>query len=357
MSVEDIKAKLQAELPALLQQDAGFRAWLEDLIRRTAVSVESFDARFDRILRELAADREAQARKWDEQTEQWKEDSRRWDEQNRQLQEDSRRWDEQNEKWKENSRRLDEQNRKWHEQTEQWKENSRRWEEENEKWKEDSRRWNEHNRQLQEDSRRWEEQNAKWKEDSRRWDEQNRKWDEQTEQRKEDSRRWDEQNRKWDEQNQKWHEQQRFNEKVLDELRQSRVRQEQALGAIGARWGLASEASFRAALKGILEQSFGVEVINVNEFDDEGTVFGAPDQVEIDIIVRNGELILCELKSSMSKSDIYTFERKVQFYQRRHGRSATRKIVVSPMVRPEARPVAERLGIEVFGSADEVPER
>jgi hypothetical protein len=235
MSVEEIKAKLQAELPALLQQDAGFREWLEDLIRRIAVSVESFDARFDRVLRELAADREEQARKWDEQT-----------------------------------------------------------------------------------------------------------------------RKWDEQTSRWDEQTSEWHEQHRFNRQLLEELRQTRVRQEQAIGALGARWGLASEASFRAALKGILEKSFGVEVINVNEFDDEGTVFGVPDQIEIDIIVQNGELILCELKSSMSKSDIYTFERKVQYYQRRHGRTATRKIVISPMVRPEARPVAERLGIEIFGSADEV---
>jgi hypothetical protein len=249
LSAEEIKAKLRAELPALLQQDAGFRAWLEDLIRSTAVSAESFDARFDRIMRELAADREEQARKSAE--------------------------------------------------------------------------------------------------DSRRWDEQNRKWEE-------DSQRWHEQNRKWDEQNQKWHEQQQFNVKLLEELRQTRIRQEQPIGALGARWDLTSEASFRAALKGILEASFGVEVINVNEFDDEGTVFGVPDQVEIDIIVRNGELILCELKSSMSKSDIYTFERKAQYYQRRHGRTASRKIVISPMVRPEARPVAERLGIEVFGSADAV---
>jgi hypothetical protein len=170
----------------------------------------------------------------------------------------------------------------------------------------------------------------------------------------EDSQRWHEQNSKWDEQNQKWHEQHQLNMKTLEEIRKSRVRQEQAIGALGARWGLASEASFRAALKGILEKSFGVEVINVNEFDDEGTVFGVPDQVEIDIIVRNGELILCELKSSMSKADIYVFERKVQYYQRRHGRTASRRIVISPMVRPEARPVAERLGIEVFGSADEV---
>lgn len=222
MSIDEIKSQLQTELPALLQQDIGFRRWLEDLIRRTAVTSERFDDRFDRVLRELAADREAQAHKWEEQ------------------------------------------------------------------------------------------------------------------------------NRKWDEQN-------RLNHELLDEIRKTRLRQEQGLGAVGARWGLASEASFRSALKGILEKSFGVEVININEFDDEGTVFGVPDQVEIDIIVRNGDLILCELKSSMSKSDIYTFERKVQYYQRRHGREVSRKLVISPMVRPEARPVAERLGIEIFGYAEDVP--
>jgi len=124
MSVEEIKSRLQAELPLLLREDAGFRRWLEDLIRSTAVTPESFDARFDRVLSELAADRGEQARKWDEQT--------------------------------------------------------------------------------------------------------------------------------------------RFNRQLLDELRQTRLRQEQGIGALGARWGLASEASFRDALKGILEKSFGVEVINVN---------------------------------------------------------------------------------------------
>lgn len=153
--------------------------------------------------------------------------------------------------------------------------------------------------------------------------------------------------RKWDEQN-------RLNHQLLDELRQTRIQQESGVGVVGACWGLACEANFYSDIKDRLKRSFGVEVINVNEFDDEGTVFGVPDQVEIDIIVRNGDLILCELKSSMSKSDIYTFERKVQYYQRRHGREVSRKLVISPMVRPEARPVAERLGIEVFGYVEEV---
>ena len=68
MSAEEIKSRLQAELPLLLQEDAGFRRWLEDLIRSTAITPERLDARFDRVLNELAADREEQARQWDEQT-------------------------------------------------------------------------------------------------------------------------------------------------------------------------------------------------------------------------------------------------------------------------------------------------
>jgi hypothetical protein len=48
------------------------------------------------------------------------------------------------------------------------------------------------------------------------------------------------------------------------------------IGALGARWGLHSEQSFRNALRGILEDSFGVQVLNVVEFDDEGQVFGHP---------------------------------------------------------------------------------
>jgi hypothetical protein len=36
-------------------------------------------------------------------------------------------------------------------------------------------------------------------------------------------------------------------------------------------------------------------------------VFGRPDQVELDIIIKNGDVILCEIKSSMSKADIYSF--------------------------------------------------
>jgi len=65
------------------------------------------------------------------------------------------------------------------------------------------------------------------------------------------------------------------------------------IGALGARWGLQSEATFRNAFAGILEKNFDIEVLNVNEYDEQGEVFVRPAQVELDVIVKNGLLLLC----------------------------------------------------------------
>jgi hypothetical protein len=107
-------------------------------------------------------------------------------------------------------------------------------------------------------------------------------------------------------------------------------------------------------LAGVLTQSFGVEVLNINEYDDTGEVFGRPDQVELDIIVRNGTLLIFELKSSADRSDLHTFSRKVGFYEKRHQRRADRKILVSPFIHPRGQELAEELGIETYGDSTEV---
>lgn len=97
-----------------------------------------------------------------------------------------------------------------------------------------------------------------------------------------------------------------------------------------------------------------MQVVNVNDYDDEGTVFGRPDQVELDVIIKNGLLLICELKSSIDKAGMYIFECKARLYEKRHGRQANRLLVISPMIDARARQVAERLGIETYGDSTEV---
>ncbi|WP_287658418.1 MULTISPECIES: DUF3782 domain-containing protein [unclassified Microcystis] len=86
--------------------------------------------------------------------------------------------------------------------------------------------------------------------------------------------------------------------------REMRDDYDSGVGALGAIWGKHSEESFGDALKAILEESFGVQVINVTEYDDEGEVFGRPDQIELDLLIKNGLLIIGEIQSSISKSTI-----------------------------------------------------
>ena len=165
----------------------------------------------------------------------------------------------------------------------------------------------------------------------------------------------EEQSRKWDKQNRKWEENQAVIKTMLQDIQALSRKHDSTIGALGTRWGLYTEQSFRNALKGILTGSFDVEVLNVTEFDDEGEVFGRPDQIELDIIILNGTLILAEIKSSMSKSDMYAFERKARFYEKRHKRKADRLLVISPMVDDKAREVAQKVGIEVYSYVEDVP--
>jgi hypothetical protein len=188
------------------------------------------------------------------------------------------------------------------------------------------------------------EQNRKWEEDSRRWEEQTRENRALRAEFQEESRKSQE----------RWEEQTRENKAMLAEIQDQKRRYDSTIGALGARWGLYSEASFRNALRGILEESFGVQVLNITDFDESGEVFGRPDQIELDLIIKNGQVIVCEIKSSFSKSDMYIFSRKVDLYQKRHERPVTRKLVVSPMVDDRALPIAEDLGIEVYSYADSV---
>jgi hypothetical protein len=230
---------------------------------------------------------------------------------------------------------------------------ARKWDEQNRKWDEQSReqarKWEEHNR---EQALKWDEQNRKWDEQNRKWDEQNRKWDEVhaelRREREEQARKWDEVyaelGRDREEQARKWDASQREFDRVHDEIMAEAKKVDRSIGALGARWGMQSEAAFRNALAGILEQHFGVQVLHVDDYDDDGTVFGRPDQVEIDIIIKNGLLLICELKSSMSKSDMYIFERKARFYERHHDRNADRLLVISPMIDAKAKKVAHQIG-------------
>ncbi len=163
------------------------------------------------------------------------------------------------------------------------------------------------------------------------------------------------QDKKWEENQKKWEENQKTINSMLKSIQSQEKRYDSTIGALGARWGIHSEAAFRNGLKAILEDSFGVTVKRYEDYDHEGQVFGRPDQIEMDLIIHNGTLILCEIKSSKDKAGMYVFWRKKQFYEQKHGIEASRTMVISPMIDDPGKRVARDLGIETYSYADSVP--
>ncbi len=178
-------------------------------------------------------------------------------------------------------------------------------------------------------------------------EESERRWEE-------DRRRWEENQKRWEENERRWEENQQQIRALIAELRRLERRFDEKIGALGARWGTMSEATFRNALRNILQENFGVKVERVKYKDESGEVFGRPDFVELDVVIYNGQMLVCEIKASVSRDEVYSFERKVRSYEKRTGRKADRAILISPMIHKRDIELARTLGIEVYTSAEDV---
>ena len=111
---------------------------------------------------------------------------------------------------------------------------------------------------------------------------------------------------------------------------------------LGSKWGI-----FREGMKSIVEQYFGGEVERGITDDEEGIVFRHPSKVEVDLIVKDGEHILIEIKSSIHKSDVSKLFRERILYEKVKG-VKPKLAIISPFVEPDAKEEAELQGIPVF---------
>jgi hypothetical protein len=157
---------------------------------------------------------------------------------------------------------------------------------------------------------------------------------------------------------------QKRTEKAIEELAQAQKRTDNQLaafrrefaaqiGGLGARWGMQTEESFRQGMRAIL-QEVGFTTDQFREYDAAGEVFGDPDQVELDVVIRNGKLIALEIKSSVTRQDTRLFNRKVVFYARKTGRSVDRKMMVTPYAEDRAKDMAREMGIEIYTDVNDV---
>ena len=123
-------------------------------------------------------------------------------------------------------------------------------------------------------------------------------------------------------------------EKRLDSLEENQAQGFQSLSnqisALGSRWGIYNEATFRATLQGIFAKMEGVTIR-------EGNYGGR----QVDVVIRNGEHILLEITSRMHAKDIDHLYCSADDYQAREG--------VAPLLMVATSYVSPRLMQKIMG--------
>ncbi|MBF8275439.1 MAG: hypothetical protein HW390_512 [Candidatus Brocadiaceae bacterium] len=77
MKTKEIRDIILKEIPAILEQDKEVQALVLRLSEGRFADKEKTEDRFDRILNELAAAKEAQRNKWEEEAKRWEEQNKK----------------------------------------------------------------------------------------------------------------------------------------------------------------------------------------------------------------------------------------------------------------------------------------
>ncbi len=104
-------------------------------------------------------------------------------------------------------------------------------------------------------------------------------------------------------------------EKKIDDLGHSLTNQ---IAALGSRWGIYNEGTFRGTIRGLLSKMSGVEVRE-----------GYYGDRQVDVIIRNGEHVILEITSRMHPKDINKIYSSADDYKLKEGIEPTLMVATS----------------------------
>ncbi|MGC8970517.1 MAG: DUF3782 domain-containing protein, partial [Conexivisphaera sp.] len=116
---------------------------------------------------------------------------------------------------------------------------------------------------------------------------------------------------------------------------------------VAHRFGAISEGAFREGMKYVVQEVLGsAKVSRLTMRDEEGIVYGHPSEVEVDVLVRNGEHVLVEVKSRISRSDVAELAKIGELYSRRTG-VMPKMLIIGGYLDKGAEVLARELGVEL----------
>jgi len=192
------------------------------------------------------------------------------------------------------------------------------------------RRLEDHSKILQEHSKRLEEY-------SRRLEEHSRRIEDLTKVVQEHSKRLEELSRRIEEMN-----------KVLIEHSKRIEEFDRTVKTVAHRYGVLTEESFRDSMRYVVEEIFGVARVEKWVYNDvDGYVYKVPAVIEVDVVIRDREHILLEIKSRVGRGDVYELNRIRELYKKITG-VKPRLAILADFIDRGVRELAERLGVEII---------
>ncbi len=132
-------------------------------------------------------------------------------------------------------------------------------------------------------------------------------------------------------------------QRLEEEMRETR----RVLFVISHRFGILSESSFREAMKYVIQEIFGVANVEKKSiYDDKGIVYGYPSVVDIDVLIHNKIHVLIEVKSRVSRADVYELHRIGRLYEEKYN-IKPRLVIIGGFIDDKAWEIAEKLGVEI----------
>jgi len=119
------------------------------------------------------------------------------------------------------------------------------------------------------------------------------------------------------------------------------------VNVVAHRFGVLSEEGFRDAMRYVVEEIFGVAKVEKWVYNDvEGFVYEKPAVVEVDLVIKDREHILIEIKSRVSRGDVMEFYRIGELYKKITG-TKPRLAIVGGFIDKGVEELAKDYGIEI----------
>ncbi len=135
-----------------------------------------------------------------------------------------------------------------------------------------------------------------------------------------------------------------------DDLAKLEMKLNASISAIGSRWGVKNEDTFRQGIVELLKDA-GYEAKRELLYDKDGHVYGEPSEVEVDVVLKDGKVILVEITSAYKRTDTDTILRKKELYESLKGVKVDEVMAITAYIddkdpdRVKAR--AQSLGIKI----------